>query len=179
MMNLSMIIAADLSGVIGKGNDLPWHLGADLRRFKSLTMGHHIVMGRKTFESIGVLLPGRTSVVLTTDSDWWPEKIDRLSDRLKVFEDWKTAKEYLLGSGDLQPFVIGGASIFKQLLGQTNRFFLTRVLAEVPGDTFLPEIDWNQWRLENREEFPADQKNDYPFAFEDYARLEDGSSEER
>lgn len=171
IVNLSMIIAADQNGVIGKGNDLPWHLGADLRRFKSLTMGHHIVMGRKTFESIGVLLPGRTSVVLTKDSAWWPEKIEKGETRLKVFSDWQQAHAYLDSTGDEQPFVIGGASIFEQLFPATNRFFLTRVLAKVDGDTYLPPIDWKEWKLENREQHPADEKNDHPYAFEDYVRI--------
>lgn len=170
-MELSIILAASLNDVIGKGNDLPWHIGADLRRFKRLTMGHCIVMGRKTFQSIGRLLPGRTSVVVTSQSDWKPE-LPEGSDptQLVVTYGWQQAMQYLETAGDESPFVIGGAQLFQAAINDVDRFYLTRVLAEVDGDVFLPPIDWANWQLTDRQPFPSDDKNDHPYAFEDYLR---------
>ncbi len=170
-MELSIILAASLNGVIGKGNDLPWHIGADLRRFKQLTMGHLIVMGRRTFESIGCLLPGRTSVIVTSQIDWQPDvSLGCDVSECVVTHSWPKTLQYLEAAGDPSPFVIGGAQLFQSAINDVQRFYLTRVLAEVDGDVFLPSLDWKNWELIDRQEFLADQKNDHPYAFENYMR---------
>jgi dihydrofolate reductase len=127
----------DRQRVIGHEGRLPWHLPADLQRFKALTMGHHIIMGRKTWESIGRPLPGRISIVITRNADFAaPGALvaTSLDDALA------------LAAGDAQPFVIGGAEIFRQALPLAARIYLTEVLADHAGDVWFPELPSDQWR---------------------------------
>jgi dihydrofolate reductase len=145
--SITLVVARAQNGVIGRGGTLPWHIPADLRRFKALTMGSAMVMGRKTFESLPGLLPGRRHIVLTRDSGWSAEGAE-------VAGDVEGALQ-LAGDG---VSVIGGAEVFRQFLPLAQRIELTEVLMDVEGDTFLddPRIaDWREtWSEEHRAETP-------------------------
>lgn len=160
---LSLIVAISENRVIGREGQLPWHLSADLKRFKQLTMGHHIVMGRKTYDSIGRQLPGRTSVVLTRQTDWTVEGVltaTNLETALKLAGD------------DEEVFVIGGSQIYQLALPLVERLYVTRVHASVSGDTYFPEISSEQWQLEQSDSFNADEKNDHKYSFLVYSRID-------
>ena len=158
-----MIVAASTNDVIGVAGDLPWRLSADLKRFKSLTMGNPIIMGRKTFESIGRLLPGRMTIIVTRNTDYeFPGAIVANS-----IEDAITSCDE-----DSQPFIIGGAEIYRLALLKVDEIHLTRVQATIEGDTYLPEIDWDQWKLIEAQEHAADAKNQFACVFEHYRRVE-------
>ena len=160
---LSMIVAASTNDVIGVADDLPWRLSADLKRFKSLTMGHPIIKGRKTFESIGRLLPGRRTIIVTRNTGYeFPGAIVAHS-----IEDAMASCDE-----DSQPFIIGGAEIYRLALPKVNEIHLTRVQATIEGDTYLPEIDWDQWELVEAQEHTADAKNQFACVFEHYRRVE-------
>ena len=163
-MRVSIIAAVSTNGVIGLANGLPWCQPTDLKRLKSLTMGHHYIQGRKTYDTVGRPLPGRINIVITRQADFAPEGIvvvHSLEDALRVAEQ----------AGDPEPFVAGGAQIFEQALHRADRMYLTRVHAEVEGDTFFPEFDdVSEWQLVDAEHYDADEKNQYPFSFLTYER---------
>jgi dihydrofolate reductase len=142
MQALSLIVAHADNRVIGHNNQLPWHLPEDLKRFKKLTMGHHIIMGRKTYESLGRLLPGRTTVIVTRDPDYKVEGA-------KVVHSIPEALAAC--AGDSEPFLIGGAELYLQGLPVVTRLYLTRVFAEVRGDAFFPAIEMADWELVSEE----------------------------
>lgn len=156
-MRLSLIVAVARNGVIGRDNELPWRLSADLRHFKRLTTGHPIVMGRRTWESIGRPLPGRRNVVLSRDPAFAAEGVE-------VFRGLEQALEALQGAEEV--FVIGGAAIYAMALPRADRVYLTRVEAEVEGDTRFPDLDPAHWRRVAREEHRADERNELPYSFE-------------
>lgn len=171
-MMLSLIVAMSENRVIGRRNDLPWHLSSDLRRFKRLTMGHHILMGRKTFESIGQLLPGRTTIVMTRQADY------DLPGGLVAHD---LAQAVRLADQDEEVFVIGGGEVFRETLAMADHLYVTRVHAEIEGDVFFPDVDWNEWNVTERQRFEADERNDYDSTFCVYSRsavrdVEAGSS---
>jgi dihydrofolate reductase len=154
--DLALIVAADRRGVIGRGGSLPWHLPNDLKRFKSLTMGKPIVMGRRTWDSIGRALPGRHSIVVTRQP------------RLEI--DGATVvhslEDALRAAGPVpEVCVIGGADIFRLALPLANRVELTVVEAEVAGDTYLPALDPREWLEAAREPHLADSRHAYPYTF--------------
>ncbi len=155
-MRVSLIVAMDRSGVIGRDGGLPWHLSADLKRFKQLTMGHHIIMGRKTFESLPRLLPGRTSVIVTRQTDFQAAGAI-------VTHDLNEA--IAASRGDDEAFIIGGAEIYQQALPLVDRIYLTEVAADVAGDVRFPEFERSQWTAVERTEHPADERNDHPHTF--------------
>lgn len=162
-MNLSLIVAYSENRVIGREGDLPWRLSADLQRFKKLTMDHHIIMGRKTYDSIGRLLPGRTTVVITRDPQFkvpGAVTVNSLNAALAAVSD------------DPEPFIIGGAEIFEQALPLANKLYLTRVLADIEGDCYFPEIEWSEWRNLSKQPVAADDKNQFPHSFEIYERVQ-------
>lgn len=161
-MTVSIIVAMAENGVIGRDMDLPWHISADLKRFKALTMGHHIVMGRKTFESIGRLLPGRTTVIVTRQPDYQV-------DGAVIVNSLGAAQA--AATDDSELFIIGGGQIYEIALPLADRLHVTRVHTEVDGDTSFPAIDWDQWELVSAERHGADEKNDYDFTFESYQRM--------
>ncbi len=167
-MPLSLIVAVAENNVIGRQGDLPWRLSADLRRFRRLTTGHAILMGRKTWESIGRPLPGRTSVVITQQTDYQPG-----FEEVLVATDLDEALALAQGAdaSDEQAFVIGGAAIYELSLPRADRLLLTRVHAEVEGDVFFPEVDWSQWRLVAEEKHDQDDKNDFSFSFQNFERV--------
>jgi dihydrofolate reductase len=143
---LSLIVAMARDRVIGRDGKLPWHLSADLKRFKALTMGHHIVMGRKTWESIGRPLPGRTSVVVTRNASY-------AAAGAHVAASFDSA--LALAHDDSEVFVIGGGQIYRQALPLADRIYLTEVDAEYPGDTFFPALNPREWNVAAREHCAA------------------------
>jgi dihydrofolate reductase len=157
-MIVSIIAAMDRKRGIGVDNKLPWRLSADLKRFRELTMGHHIIVGRKTFESIGRPLPGRRMIVVTRDRSY---KAEGCGLAHSVEDAIDLARE----RGESEAFICGGAEIYAQSIGIVDRMYLTFVDAEVAADTFFPEFDEQEWS--ERESFyqPADEKNQYPFTF--------------
>ncbi len=163
-MKVSIIAAVSTNGVIGRGNGLPWRQSTDLKRLKALTMGHHYIQGRKTYDTVGRPLPGRINIVITRQTGFAPEGIvvvHSLEDALRVAEE----------AGDLEAFVAGGAQIFEQALHRADRMYLTRIHADIEGDTFFPEFDdVSEWRLVDAEHYDADEKNEYPFSFLTYER---------
>jgi dihydrofolate reductase len=156
---ISLLVAMDTNRVIGKDNDLPWHLPADLKYFKNVTIGHPIIMGRKTHESIGRPLPGRENIIITRDKSYKAEGC-------KVVN----SIEETLVSGDREVFVIGGAEIFKQVLPDADRIYITYIEDEFEGDTFFPEIDDSEWMVISKEKGPKDDKNPYDYYFVVYER---------
>jgi len=159
---ISLIVAMAKNGVIGAGGRIPWHLPNELRLFKSLTMGHHIVMGRKTYESIDRLLPGRTTVIVTRQPDY------RLPGAIVAH----SIDEALAAcAGDEEIFVIGGADLFGETLPHADRLYLTVVDAEPEGDTFMPEIDMSAWRETSSQSFAPDEKHAHAYRFAVYDRV--------
>jgi dihydrofolate reductase len=156
-MRISAIVAVADNGVIGKGGRLPWHLPADLQHFKRLTMGHHILMGRKTFESIGKPLPGRTSLVLS-------RSIDLELPGAIIFPNMPDAIREAQKSGEEELFIIGGAEIFAAAMPYLHRLYLTEVHTAAVGDVYMPPIG-DDWVEIQRESHRADEKNTYPFTF--------------
>jgi dihydrofolate reductase len=162
-MRVSILVAVSENGVIGRGGKLPWHLGDDLKRFKQLTMGHTIVMGRKTWESIGRPLPGRRNVVISRQEGYQAdgaEVVTSLDNALRVAES----------AGDEEVFVIGGAEIYRLAMPRAERLYVTRVLADVEGDAYMPDFRGGDWQLVESSPHGADAKNDHPFVFEVYQR---------
>lgn len=155
-MRHSLIVAMSENRVIGRGGQLPWHLSADLRRFRHLTMDHTIIMGRKTFDSIGKPLPGRTNLVLTRDAAWTREG----AVPVRSLDD---AVERSGGAAELM--VIGGAEVFRLALPHARRIYLTRIHAKVQGDTHFPPVDWSTWREVERQAFAADEKHAFAMTF--------------
>src|SRR5262245_11704011 len=151
------------SGVIGKDGQLPWRLSADLRRFKTLTMGHTLIIGRKTYTSLGRPLPGRTSIVITRQAS-----LDLPAEVLVVH----SLAEALHHIGhDDSPFVIGGGEIFARALPLAERLHVTWVEAEIDGDTYFPPWNPDEWRLVSEERHSADAKNQYDYTFATYNRV--------
>ena len=155
-MRLSIIAAMSANRVIGNNNNLPWRLPADLKRFKSLTLGHHLIMGRKTFESIGQPLPGRTTVVITHQTGFAPEG---------VLVAHSIDQALQMASGDDEVFVAGGAQIYQQMLPRADRLYLTSIHEEFEGDTDFPEFEESDWQLISEEDHAADEKNPYSYSF--------------
>lgn len=142
MTTLSLIVAVAHHRVIGVNNTLPWHLPEDLKRFRVLTTGHHIIMGRKTYESLGRLLPGRTTVIVTRNKDY------QLEGAL-IAHSLEAAM--LLCQQDDEAFLIGGAELYQDGLKYANKLYITEIGLEVAGDAYFPEIDLNQWQETSRE----------------------------
>jgi dihydrofolate reductase len=161
------MVAAAENGVIGSNNSLPWHLPQDLRYFRQVTMGKPIVMGRKTFESIGRPLPGRCNIVVSRNPDYSAAGV-RLVASLE--EALVLAEQVAASAGAPEAVVIGGAEIYALALPRADRLYLTRVHAAVQGDARLPPIDWDQWREVGRERHAADSDNPYDYSFLVYER---------
>lgn len=157
---ISIIVAVAANGVIGDNNSLLWHISEDLRNFKRITSGHPVVMGRKTFESLGRPLPNRTNVVVsrTVTEIEGCRVAASLDEAIAMFPE------------DEEVFIIGGAQIYAQALDAADKLYLTRVEHDYEGDTSFPEWDATRWRLTSREAFPRGEKYPYPFAFEEYER---------
>lgn len=154
---LSIIVAISQNHVIGKDNQLPWHLSEDLKHFKKTTMGHPIIMGRKTFESIGKPLPGRENVVITRNANYAPKGVTVLHDLSKL-KDWQTSdKEY---------FIIGGSEIYKLCLPYVNTLYLTKILKDYEGHAHFPEIDFeHEFQVVEESAKFTSEKNGLPYQF--------------
>jgi dihydrofolate reductase len=153
---ISLVVAMARNRVIGRNNALPWRLSGDLKRFKATTLGKPVLMGRKTFESIGKPLPGRRNIVLTRDRDWRAEGVEVV----------RSVDEALqLASGTPELAVIGGAEVYRLVLPVTDRIHLTRVEAEVAGDTLFPDLNPAEWTETHCGAHPAGERNQYPVTF--------------
>ena len=164
---LSIIVAVAKNQVIGQQGDLPWRLSDDLKRFKRITMGHHLVMGRKTYESIGRPLPGRTSIVLTNDQDYQAEGCfiaNSVDEALQLSKD------------DTAVFVIGGAQVYRSFLPVADRLHWTAVMADVTGDTFFPAVDWSEWKMTSESHHSANEKNQFDTVYKIFARIQADSA---
>lgn len=161
-MKVSMIVAASANDVIGAAGDLPWRLSEDLRRFKEITMGKPMIMGRATFESIGKALPGRRSIVLTRQKDYRPAGVDVVS----------TPEAALQLAGDAEEvMIIGGGRIYELFLPMTDRIYLTRVHSNVDGDTFFPSLSEDEWRIVSSEPLPPTDERPYAISFQTLERI--------
>ena len=157
-----MIVAASANNVIGASGGLPWRLSEDLRRFKEITMGKPMIMGRLTFESIGRALPGRHSIVLTRDADYEAEGCDVVTTPDAAFELADDADEVM---------IIGGGKVYEQMLPMTDRIYLTRVHADIDGDTFFPEINEDEWRIVSSEPLPSIDERPFAISFQLLERI--------
>ena len=158
---ITIIAAIANNNALGKNNNLIWHLPADLIRFKKTTTGHHIIMGRNTFESIGKPLPNRTTVIITRNPDYKAEGCI-------VVNSFKKALE--VAKNDATPFIIGGAQIYKQTIRLADKLDITEVHHSFDADVHFPEIDKNIWKETSRELFKADEKNKFGYSFVSYCR---------
>lgn len=165
-MIISILVAMDERGGIGLGNRLPWHLSADLKRFKELTMGHSIVMGRRTYQSIGRNLPGRVMLVLTHDPGSMPSNV-------LTAASLPAALDMIKNLGEDEVFIIGGSQVFAQALPLADRIYLTRVHAQVEADVYFPVLDESAWRQSSLASYPPDEKNDHPFSFLTLEKMKD------
>ena len=164
-MRVSIIVAVANNAVIGRGGALPWHLPEDLRRFKRLTMGHSIVMGRRTWESIARRLPGRRMVVVSRQAGY-QTGLEGVFAAASLDE----ALQFAESAGEDETFVIGGAKLYSEALPRADRLYVTRVEADVTGDVWFPAVDWRSWQLVSDESYPADASHEYSMRFEVYER---------
>ncbi|MCW9717425.1 type 3 dihydrofolate reductase [Avibacterium sp. 21-599] len=154
-MTLSLIVATTKNNVIGKNNQMPWHLPADLAWFRQNTQGKPVIMGRKTFESIGRPLPKRTNIVLSRS----PFEYDGVIWK----SDFTSALDFVNEFPEIM--LIGGGELFKQYLPHADKLYLTEIQAEIDGDTFFPQINWAEWQIEFEQYRPADENNPYDCRF--------------
>ena len=160
---ISLIVAASTNHVIGAAGKLPWHLSDDLKRFKAITMGKPIVMGRKTYESIGRPLPGRQNIVVTTQADFVADGCDVVS----------APEAAVAVAGDAEEImVIGGGEIYRLFLPSAARVYLTRVKTKIDGDAFFTPLDASDWTEISREDGAANESNDHDVAYLVYSRNE-------
>jgi len=158
---LTIIAAVAKNNALGKNNDLIWHLPADLKRFKAITLGHHIIMGRKTFESLGKPLPNRTTIIITRNPDYIAPGcivVNELTEAIKAAAE------------DENPFILGGAEIYKQAMSFADILDLTLVHESFDADVFFPNIDMSKWTEMSRQDFKADEKNKYDYSFVQYKK---------
>ncbi len=165
-MRISFIVAAATNNVIGRDGGLPWHLSRDLKRFKRLTSGKPVIMGRLTYESIGKPLPDRRNIVISSR-----EGLE--IDGCEVVASPDAAIE--LTADDEEVMVIGGGGVYVQMLPMADRIYLTRVHASFDGDTYIPELSEDEWQVVDEENFPADESRQYGFSFVTLDRLRDAN----
>ena len=161
---LSLIVAKAKNDIIGKDNQLIWHIPEDLKRFKTLTSGHTIIMGRKTFESLGRVLPNRHHVILCNDAEM---NID--NENVEVLEDISMLDKYI--NDEEENFVIGGATMYKLLMPYCNKMYITEINQDFEGDVSFPKINMEEWKIESREKGLKDEKNPYDYEYVTYIRI--------
>ncbi len=166
-MKLSVIVAVAENGVVGRNNALPWYIPADLQYFKRTTLGKPIVMGRKTFESIGRPLPGRTNIVISSNPSYTAEGVSVVSSLPDALE---LAEQVALIDGTDELMVIGGATIYEAAMPLADRLYVTEIHAGVEGDAYLSPVDWGNWEECARERHVAIEPNIYDFSFVVYER---------
>ena len=162
---ISIIAAMAENRVIGVNNTLPWRLPADLRHFRQLTTGHHVIMGRRNYESIGKPLPDRTNIVITRNPGYQAPGCEVRHSLEEALRD---------AASDPETFVIGGAEIYRQAIADADRIYLTLVHADIQGDTWFPEFDMREWLETSRTRHEADEKNPYAYSFVTYDRKNTG-----
>ena len=160
---LSIIVAKAKNNIIGKDNRLIWHIPEDLKRFKTLTTGHSIIMGRRTFESLGRILPNRKHVILCNDMEM---NID--DERVEVLEDISMLKSYI--ESPEESFVVGGATIYKLLMPYANKMYITEIEKDFEGDVSFPEINMDEWKIESIEEGNLDNETPFDYKYVTYVR---------
>ncbi len=160
-MIISLIAAVAENNVIGKNNKLPWYLPEDLKYFKKITYGHHVIMGRGTYESLGKPLSGRTNIIITRQKDYEvPQCI--------IAGDLKSAYIYAEKYGESEVFVLGGGNVFSQALSTADKMYITRIFHSFQGDTFFPEFSLAEWKLVSEKRYDADERNKFPHSFQVY-----------
>ena len=162
---LSIIVAKAKNNVIGKDNKLIWHLSEDLKRFKKLTTEHTIIMGRKTFESLGKILPNRKHVILCND-----KQLNIDDENVEIIDDINLLEKY--EKSEEENFVIGGATIYKLLMPKVKKMYITQIDKDFEGDVFFPEIDLKEWSIQNIEKGPKDNENDFEYEYITYIKNE-------
>lgn len=160
-MNITMVAAAAENNALGKNNELVWHLPDDFKRFKAITSHHHIIMGRKTFESFPKLLPNRTHIVITRQKDYERENV-------VVVHSLEEAIKHCAGQQDV--FIIGGGEIYLQALSFADKIELTRVHESFEADAFFPEIDESKWELTHSDYHPKDDRHKFDFTYLTYSK---------
>jgi len=160
---LSIIVAKARNNIIGKDNALIWHLPEDLKRFKRLTTGHTIIMGRKTFESLGRVLPNRHHIILCNDAEM---NID--NENVEILEDISMLDKYI--NDTEEHFVIGGATMYKLLMPKCSKMYITEINQDFEGDVSFPEVDLKQWKVTEREQGLKDEKNPYDYEYVTYEK---------
>ena len=163
-MTISLVVAAATNNAIGKDGKLPWHLPNDMKHFKNITWGMPVVMGRKTFESLGKALPGRKNIVVSRQPGL---KVDGVITVKSIDDAMFVARE----TDAKEVMVIGGGEIYKTLFEKARRIYLTRVEAEPEADTFFPSLKPNEWHLVSQQNYEADEKNDYNYSFQVWDRI--------
>ncbi len=162
-MIVSAIVAVAKKKVMGRAGDIPWYLPADLKYFKKVTLDHHIIMGRKTYESIGRPLPKRTNVILTRQPFY-------IVSNCLMAQDIEEALSIAYDNGEEEAFIIGGGEIYKLSMPYWDKLYLTEVDLEVEGDTFFPELDMDEWELKSEEKHLPDDKNEHSYTFKVFER---------
>ncbi|MCB0706079.1 MAG: type 3 dihydrofolate reductase [Saprospiraceae bacterium] len=163
-MKISAIVAASKNNVIGIDNQIPWYLPADLKYFKATTLNHHVIMGRKSYDSIGRPLPKRTNMVITRDLFFTATGV-------QVVHSIEEALHLAVDQGEQEAFIIGGGEIYKQSMPYWDRVYLTRVDIELEGHAYFPELDPADWNCISSEPHEADEKNEVAYTFEIYDRI--------
>lgn len=162
-MRISCIVAMTPERVIGKDNQIPWYLPADLQYFKKTTLGHHVIMGRNCFESIGRPLPKRTNIIVTRDAFF-------ISSNCLIARSIPEALELAFLDGEEEVFIIGGGQIYDQTKDLWNKLYITEVLCNEPGDVFFPATDPDTWQLVSEEKHSRDEKNAFDYIFKEFIR---------
>lgn len=163
-MNISCVVAVANNNVIGRNNDIPWYLPADLKYFKKITLGHHIIMGRNCYQSIGRPLPKRTNVIITRDPYF-------IASNCLIAHSINEALEVAHDNGETDAMIIGGGTIYKQTQDLWDTLYLTQVDLNVDGDVFFPELNMDEWKLISSESHLPDEKNEHPYTFNKYERI--------
>lgn len=161
---LSIIVAVAKNNVIGKDNQLIWHLPEDLKRFKEITSGHTIIMGRKTFESLGRVLPNRKHIILCNDAD-----LNINDENVTIVDDINRLGEYI--NKEEENFIIGGATIYKLMLSKVDKLYITKINQEFDGDVYFPEISEKNWKITQRVKGKKDEKNPYDYEYITYEKI--------
>ena len=170
---LALIVAVAENGVIGKDNGLPWHISSDLKRFRALTMGKPLIMGRKTFQSVGRALPGRETIIVTRDAAFTPPPGVHCTRTIDAALDLAAARATALGVDEIM--LAGDGEVFAALIDRVDRMYVTFVHISPQGDAFFPPIDWSQWQEVRREEHLPQKGDEAAFAFVDFVRRDRGA----
>ena len=172
-MYLAIIAAVAENGVIGENNSLPWHLPEDLKYFKRVTMGKPLVMGRKTFESIGKPLPGRVNIIVSQDSEF-SQSVVAKHPGVRVTSNpddaFQIAENIAFLETQDEVMIMGGESLYRYFIAKADRLYMTHVHANIQGDAIFPAIDWQQWQEVSRQDYQADQKNPHDYSMVLYER---------